>query len=308
MSSRKKVTETSTSTLPAPSSNHRRPRIGAHLSIAGGFHLACQHAQVVDADALQIFVKNQRQWQAGPIQPRDAEAFRQAAASAGIGPVVAHAAYLINLAAPDNAVRRRSIAAMVDELNRCDALGVAALVVHPGAHLDRTLESGIASVAASLNEIIDRTPEANARILLETTAGQGSAIGHRFEHLRDILAGTERRKRCGVCLDTCHLFAAGYDFRGETNYAEIMAELDRVIGVALIGCVHMNDSKRELGSRVDRREHIGKGCIGETAFGHFLNDPRLVDVPFILETPKGADGRGTDLDKVNIRRLRSMVR
>ncbi|MCO6436826.1 MAG: deoxyribonuclease IV [Phycisphaerae bacterium] len=302
----KKVTRTARSGSKRPADHAGGPRLGAHLSVAGGLHLACERAREVGCDALQVFVKNQRQWHAGPLREEQILAFRGALQGASIAPVVAHAAYLINLAAPDAQVRKRSIDAMVDELNRCAQLGIVALVVHPGAHLDRSLEEGIATVANSLNEIIRQTA-GGVRILLEATAGQGSSIGHRFEHLRDILAGVTDRARMGICLDTCHLFAAGYDFRSAESYGAMMDELNRVIGATLVHCIHVNDSKKDLGSRVDRHEHIGKGRIGKAAFAHFLNDTRLAGLPFILETPKGKDRRGTDLDKVNLRCLRSLL-
>ena len=283
------------------------PRFGAHVSVAGGLQNAFTTAVEVDCDCLQIFVKNQRQWQASELDNEQIAAFRGAQSETGLGLVVAHASYLLNMASPDRAMRQRSVAAMIDELGRCEALGVESLVFHPGSHMDATVEQGIENIAESLDEVCRQTPDYRTLILLETTAGQGTAIGHRFEHLAAILANVKVPKRLGVCLDTCHLFAAGYDFRTDEGYEDMIAELDSAIGLATVKCVHVNDSKRECGSRVDRHEHIGKGKIGKQGFIHLVNDKRLAGLPMILETPKGKDGRGTDLDKVNLKRLRALL-
>jgi deoxyribonuclease-4 len=285
---------------------------------------------------VQIFVKNQRQWGAAPLGEEQIVRFRTAQSATNVTPIVAHASYLLNLASPDEQVRRRSIEAMNDELQRCEALGVRYLVFHPGAHLEGTKAqrqggsegnaktqkhknaetrvgddatlAGIERIAKALDDVHRRCAGFRTMILLESTAGQGTSIGWRFEQLRGILDRVAESDRLGVCLDTCHLFAAGYDFRTAEGYASMMKELDRVIGLARVKCIHMNDSKRELGSRVDRHEHIGKGKIGESGFSHFLNDPRFAGVPMILETPKGVDGRGVSFDRLNLRRLRGMFR
>jgi deoxyribonuclease-4 len=210
---------------------------------------------------------------------------------------------------------------MVDELERCERLGVAGLIFHPGSHLDdagrsgahqhwritRAERDGIKRIAKSLDKVNADCHGCRAKVLLETTAGQGTAIGYRFEHLRGILDQVREPDRLGVCLDTCHLFAAGYDFRTKAGYDAMLDELDHIVGVSRVRCIHTNDSKRECGSRVDHHEHIGKGKIGKLGFAHFVNDARFHDVPFILETPKGVDGRGTDLDKVNLKRLSALV-
>ncbi len=315
--------------------------------MAGGLENALHSAVQVGCDCVQIFVKNQRQWRAAPLRNEQIERFRAAQSATHVAPVIAHASYLLNLASPDDRARLGSVRALTDELERCEALGVTALVLHPGAHLglsedqspkfedrkqnrghrgasrrlskERSRESegtregsaiaaGIERIATSLDEIHRRCAGFRSMILLETTAGQGTSIGWRFEHLRGILDRVGEPDRLGVCLDTCHLFAAGYDLRTPQAYAAMIDELDRVIGVARVRCIHMNDSKRELGSRVDRHEHIGKGKIGKSGFANFIKDPRFAGVPMILETPKGVDGRGTDLDKVNLKRLRAMVR
>ncbi len=284
------------------------PPLGAHRSVAGGLENAFAEGVRVGCDCLQIFVRNQRQWRAPPLSKEQVETFRAAAKRAGLAPVVAHASYLLNLASPDAAARRRSVAAMVDELGRCEALGIAALIFHPGSHMGEGVEAGAKRVARSLDQVHRRCAGFRTMILLETTAGQGTSIGHTFEQLAGIRNRVAEPERLGVCLDTCHLFAAGYDFRKPEAYARTIGELDGAIGVTSVRCIHMNDSKRELGSRVDRHEHIGKGKIGKQGFAHFLNDPRFKRVPMILETPKGEDGRGTDLDKVNLKRLRKLVK
>jgi deoxyribonuclease IV len=284
-----------------------RPRFGTHMSVAGGLENAFQAGVDAGCDCLQIFVKNQRQWQAASLTDEQITRYREAAHATGLAPVVAHASYLLNLASPDASNRERSVRAMIDELERCEALGVSALIFHPGAALDDTLEAGIARIIESLDEVHRACPGLATTILLETTAGQGSAIGWHFDQLAAILDGVKASDRLGVCLDTCHLFAAGHDFRTADGYAKMIDEMDRAFGLTRVRCIHTNDSKKECGSRVDRHEHIGKGKIGKAGFAHFVNDPRFQDVPFILETPKGKDGRGTDLDRVNLKRLRGLL-
>jgi deoxyribonuclease-4 len=283
------------------------PVFGAHRSIGGGFENAFQSGRAVGCACLQIFVKNQRQWRADPLTEDQIARYRAAEGETGLAPVIAHASYLLNLASPDERQRRKSVVGLIDELERCEALGVSALAIHPGAHMDDSLEAGIDRVAKSLSKVHGACPGYRCMVLLETTAGQGSAIGWRFDHLAEILDRTVDPDRLGICLDTCHLFAAGYDFRTPEGYAAMMDELESVIGLAKVKCIHVNDSKREAGSRIDRHEHIGKGRIGKKGFIHFVNDRRFAGMPMIIETPKGEDGRGTDLDKVNLRRLRSYM-
>lgn len=285
-------------------------RFGSHLSVAGGLENAIGEALRLECDCVQIFVKNQRQWRAAKLSDEAVTRFKDAVRDApppGVHPIVAHASYLLNLGSPDGGTRKQSIAAMIDELERCEALGVSSLVFHPGAHLTGTLEEGIAHVAKSLNEVHRACPGFRTMILLESTAGQGSAIGWQFSHLAEIIDRVSDSQRLGVCLDTCHLFAAGYDIRTPETYAVTMDELHRTVGCDRVKCIHVNDSKRELASRVDRHEHIGKGKIGKSAFAHFINDSRFFGVPMILETPKGKDGREVDFDKTNLKRLRAMI-
>ncbi len=278
------------------------------MSIAGGLENAFLAGVEVGCQCLQIFVKNQRQWQAPPLTDDQIATFRSTQQRTGLSPVVAHASYLLNLASPEKDKRQRSVTAMIDELRRCEALGVNGLIFHPGAYMDSNIKDGIACIAQSLNSVIEETLGYKSLILLETTAGQGTAIGYRFEHISDIIGRTQSPERLGVCLDTCHLFTAGYDFRNKEDYEAMIENMDSAFGLRNIHCVHTNDSKRELGSRVDRHEHIGKGKIGKSGFAHFLNDPRFTHIPFILETAKGKDGRGTDMDRVNLKRLRSLIR
>lgn len=277
------------------------------MSVAGGIENAFLAGARVGCDSLQIFVKNQRQWRAPPLTPEQIAAYKAAERETGLAPVVAHASYLLNLASPDDTIRTRSMTAMIDELERCEALGVSALIFHPGAHMDDTLNAGIKRIARSLDVVNSECRGFGTMTLLETTAGQGTAIGYRFEHLAAILQQVKEPDRLGVCLDTCHLFAAGYDFRTETGYDAMIDEMDTTIGVSKVRCIHTNDSKRECGSRVDRHDHIGKGKIGKSGFAHFINDKRWLRTPFILETPKGKDGRGSEFDKVNLKRLRSLL-
>ena len=283
-------------------------KFGSHLSVAGGFENAFHEGVEIGCDCLQIFVKNQRQWKAKPIADEQIAAFKQAAKETGIGPVVAHASYLLNLASPEAENRDKSVKALVDELERCEALGVVGLVIHPGAHMKGGEDKGIKRISASLNKAHAATKGIACRVLLESTAGQGTTIGHEVEHLGRIIDGVKAAERLGVCLDTCHLFAAGYDIRDADAYESMIQAMDTSFGIDRIACIHMNDSKHELGSRRDRHEHIGEGCIGRKGFVNVVNDARLVGVPMILETEKGDDDKGRPYDKVNLNKLRRMVR
>lgn len=320
------------------------PRFGVHVSVAGGLENGVAEGVRLGCDCIQIFVKNQRQWRGKPLTDAQIKTFGEALRATAMTPTIAHASYLLNLAAPSESTRSQSIEALSDELTRCEALGVSGLVLHPGSHLQnaetlkrRNAENdvpsrdreeagpvnqnperqrvdqsdaeiqGIERIAAGLDDVHRRCAGFRSQVLLETTAGQGTNIGWRFEHLRGIFDRTRESDRLGVCLDTCHLFAAGYDFRTPETYAETIDQLDRVIGVARVKCIHTNDSKKDLGSRVDRHEHIGKGKIGKSGFAHFVNDPRWFGVPMILETPKENDGRGAEMDKVNLKKLRSLI-
>jgi deoxyribonuclease-4 len=238
---------------------------------------------------MQIFVKNANTWTAKPLGSGDVDHYLAAAAHAGVSPVVAHAAYLINLCAANPSVLLKSRTAYEDELRRCDALGVTALVFHPGAHVGAGEAAGIQLIAESINVIHERTPGVKVLTTLETTAGQGTALGYRFEQLRAIIDNVEQKERMAVCIDTCHLFTAGYPINTEEGWQTTMKGFDAVIGLSRLAAVHVNDSKKPLGSRLDRHEHIGRGYIGLEGFRPIMNDPRLLSVPKILETEKSED-------------------
>ena len=281
----------------------RRP-LGAHMSIAGGLDLAIERGAAVGCTAIQIFDKSNNQWAARSLGDEEVARFRKARARAGIDPVIAHASYLINLCSPDDALYRKSIDAVVEELERCSRLGVDWLVVHPGGHRGQGDEFGIRRMAAAIDEV-QRRHEGCSGIAVETTAGQGTVIGHTFEQIGAILARAKRPERIGVCLDTCHVFAAGYDLRDPRTYAETMRRFEGEIGRNRLRAVHVNDSKRDLGSRVDRHEHIGKGFLGLAAFRQVMNDPRLWTVPLLLETPKDETTYAEDV--VNLKTLIGLV-
>ncbi len=275
------------------------------MSIAGGVDKAPLRGRDVGCDAIQIFTKSNRQWRARPLGDEEVEAFRTNLRAAGIGPVVAHDCYLLNLAAPVAAHWKRSVAAFRDELERAERLGIPYLVTHPGSHLAASEADGTARVAEALNVLHAALPRHRVRILLETTAGQGTSLGHRFEQLAAILEQVEAADRVGLCLDTCHLFAAGYDIRSPAGYRETMRALGVCGGYARVKAIHLNDSRQGLGSRVDRHAHIGEGRLGSAAFRLFLNDPHFRTVPMILETPKGGDAAAAD--RRNLSRLRRLL-
>ncbi len=278
-------------------------RLGAHESIAGGLDQAFVRAQKVGCEALQLFVKSNRQWKAKPLTDEDVQRFRQRQAETNIEPVVAHASYLLNLAAPDEELWVRSRDTLLLELERCERLGIPGLVLHPGSHMGAGEEAGLARVAQALGEIHARTTGFRSRILLETMAGQGTNLGYRFEHLAWLLTNTPQGERLGTCFDTCHVFAAGYELRTPEGYAETMQQFDEIVGLDTLGAVHLNDSQADLGSRKDRHAHIGQGYLGLEAFRLVVNDPRLRHLPGLLETPKGKDLRE---DRENLERLRSL--
>lgn len=280
-------------------------RLGAHESIAGGLHRAFDRAASVGCDSVQIFVKPNRAWAVPPLTDNDVLLFRTREEETGIRPVVAHASYLLNLASPEDSLWHRSIDTLVIELERCDRLGVPWLVLHPGAHVGSGEEAGLRRMAQALGEVHSATRGLRTRILLETTAGQGTRLGYRFEHLSWLLEASPEGNRLGICLDTCHIFAAGYELRTPSGYGATMEALNRIIGFEHLKVVHLNDSKGELGNRRDRHEHIGEGHIGLEGFRSILNDPRLVGLPGLLETPKGNDLRE---DRENLAVLRSLVK
>ena len=275
-----------------------RHRLGAHMSIGGGLDRAIDRAHSVDATALQVFVKSARQWSSKPLARPDVDSFRRAVAASGLGPfTLAHASYLINLASPDETLWQRSILALKDEVERCEDLGILYLVLHPGSHCGSGEDEGLERIVGGLDRVFapsgeKATPDCSSgstRILLETTAGQGATLGHRFEHLAFILDRTRAGEQLGVCFDTCHSLAAGYEFRDRRSYAATFSEFECTIGLSRLLAFHLNDSKHPLGSHKDRHEHIGQGEVGLEAFRLILNDRRFRSLPMVLETPKGAD-------------------
>lgn len=279
------------------------PPLGAHMSVAGGVDRAIDRAREAGCTALQIFLKNNNQWSGKPFEASVIERFRQEIAKGDLGVPVAHASYLVNLASADAGLLERSMTNLKDDLGRAEQLGVSGLVLHPGAHMGRGEEVAIAQIADQINKLFDQTKGNPAAIYLEGTAGQGSAIGHRFEHLRAIIDGIEDKSRIGVCLDTCHIFAAGYDIRTRATAKEAISEFDRVVGLGWMRVFHFNDSKKGLGSRVDRHTHIGQGEIGEEGFAALMQDPRLIEIPRILETPKEEDLAEDKMNLATLRRL-----
>ncbi len=277
---------------------------GAHMSISGGVSKAFARGAQVSCEAMQIFSKSERQWSAKPIPPEEVAAFKAEQARTGIGPVVVHDSYLINLAAPADELWEKSIAAFSHELERCDLLGIPYIVTHPGAHTGSGEQAGLEREAVALNRIFESGVGGSTTVLLETTAGQGSALGNRFEHLARLFELVPHHDRMAVCVDTCHIFAAGYDIRDEASYAATFAEFERIVGVGRIKCFHLNDSQKGLGSRVDRHSHIGQGCIGLEGFRLLVNDPRFAGLPMIIETPKG-DDMAEDVENLSL--LRSLV-
>jgi deoxyribonuclease-4 len=277
------------------------------MSIAGGYYKAVELAKKVGCDTVQLFTKNNNQWRAKPLSKDDVTRFKQALDETGITAPVAHDAYLINLASPDAALWKRSVDAFVVELERAEALGIWGVVTHPGSHLDRSEQAGIARVVEALDEVHRQTRSFRVRTLLETTAGQGTNLGWRFEQLAAMIDQSADPERIGVCVDTCHVFAAGYPLEGRKQYLATVRELDKIIGLSKVEAFHLNDSKRELGSRVDRHEHIGRGRLGLEPFRHLLNDRRFRRTPMYLETAKGTEN-GEDLDARNLRVLRGLIK
>lgn len=281
------------------------PLFGAHMSIAGGCHEAVRIAQEHGCETVQLFTKNSNQWVGKPLTDEDVEIFKKKLREAKLKYPTAHDSYLINLASPDDLLYRKSIEAFVDEVERAERLGLSYLVTHPGAHVGSGNDAGIQRVVAALDEVHRRCSGFKVMVLLEATAGQGTTLGHRFEHLAGIIEHVAEPKRLGVCLDTCHIFAAGYELAPEPKYQATMDEFDRVVGLKKLKLFHLNDSKKPLGSRVDRHEALGKGFLGLEPFRLIVNDPRFEKLPMILETPKEADDND-DMDTVNLAVLRGL--
>lgn len=261
--------------------------LGVHASIAGGIEKAFARAEALDCRAMQIFTRNANRWQSKPLDPHHVAAFREAAAGSPVAQIFVHDSYLINLATPDEEKWHKSKAAFADELERCAALGIGWLVMHPGAHLKRGEEAGLQRIACAFREIFAKSAK-NVHVLLETTAGMGTHLGWRFEHLARLIELVPEHP-FGICFDSCHVFAAGYDLSTAQGYAQTMEEFDSLIGCDRIKLFHLNDSKKPCGSRIDRHEHIGQGYIGTNGFHSLMRDPRFSAVAKILETPQGEE-------------------
>jgi len=287
-------------------------RIGAHMSVAGGVSKAVERAVLHGCEALQVFSKNANQWKGAPLDPAGVRAFRRGVDAAQITPVVAHASYLINLATTFPLLREQSLAAFIDEIDRAHALGLLGVVIHPGTCTAGSEDDALRLIAEAIRHAFKARPRTRTMVLLEHTAGQGRTVGHRFEHLAAILEHLDGSSRVGVCLDTCHLVASGYDIVSEAGYRETFEAFDRIVGLDRIKAFHGNDSKKPCGSRVDRHEHIGDGCLGLEPFRRLLNDPRFEALPILIETEKTARSTkpGTivedPLDVRNLSVLRSL--
>lgn len=279
------------------------PLLGAHESVSKGIHLAFDRISHVEGESLQIFTRNQRQWNPKELQPEEIQNFTEAWEQCGNMPVASHASYLINLATGKDDTRNKSINAFVCELQRCHKLSIPYVVIHPGSHGGDGVDKGLERFTMALDEVIEEAGS-DTMVLLETTAGQGTSLGSRFEEIAAIRSRSRFAGKIGVCLDTCHIFAAGYDIRTQETYVETMAEFERIIGLRNLQFFHLNDSKKELGSRVDRHEHIGRGCIGLDGFRYLVNDERFAGHPMTLETPKGED---LQEDIENLQTLRSLM-
>jgi len=279
--------------------------LGAHFSISGGLHEALLEAKKYGCNALQMFTKNSRSWKERTVSDEEIELFKKTRQKAGIKCIASHTSYLINLAAPDSENYSLSRNALELELIRSSALEIPFVVLHPGSHLGDGEKKGIKRISESVKRIFEKYPEIKTRLLFETTSGQGAGIGHTFEQLNDIIEKINWNDKTGICLDTCHIFAAGYDIRTKETYIKTTDAFDKIIGLEKLFLIHLNDSKKCLGSRVDRHEHIGRGEIGVNAFRLIMNNKRLALIPKIIETPKIVGGK--DWDRINLRKLRLMT-
>ena len=283
----------------------RGPLLGAHMSIAGGVEKALLAGERAQCDAIQMFTKSSRQWAAEPYSAEEIQLFHHTQKETGIVKVIAHDSYLLNLGSPDEGLRKKSIRAFIDEMESCESLAIPNLIAHPGAHMGAGEKAGIKRIARSLDQIHKACPGYQVKATLEITAGQGTTLGYRFDQIRSMMDGVKQSERLRVCFDTEHAFAAGYDIRTKEGYERTFTEFDERIGIDLLAAFHLNDSKKEFHSRVDRHEHIGKGHIGVEAFRLLMNDQRFWGLPMCLETPKGLDLKE---DKENLSLLRSLIR
>jgi len=272
-----------------------RPLLGAHVSIAGGVENSPKNGFDLTCDCIQIFSKNQSQWKSNPLSDKNISGFREGLEKYNLKSVLIHDSYLINLASPDPAKHKMSLDAFIDEIDRADQLGVRQLVFHPGSAMESSEDQGLSKIAASLNSAISQRPHSQVRLLLETTAGQGTNLGCKFEHLAQIIHQVEDKSRMGVCFDTAHALAGGYDLRSPENYPQVWEKFGQIIGLDYLAAFHLNDSKKDLSTRVDRHENIGKGFIGAGMFKMLLNDPRFAGLSMYLETPGGDQAYLDDL-------------
>ncbi|MBD3402487.1 deoxyribonuclease IV [candidate division GN15 bacterium] len=284
--------------------NNSGPALGAHESIAGGVFNAIVRGEQATCDTIQMFNKSNAQWKAKVLTTEEIDRYFEMIERTGITVACSHSSYLINLASPDKALNKKSYLALKEEVERCNLLKVPNLVFHPGAHVGAGEDEGIATIAENINRILGGVKDNGVTLCLETTAGQGSTIGHTFEQLADIIDRVDDKDHVGVCLDTCHIFAAGYPITEPNDYRKTMKSFDTVIGLDRLKVIHLNDSKKEFGSRRDRHEHIGEGMIGIGAFKNIVNDRKLRKVPMVIETPKGDD---LAEDIANLRTLRSLI-
>ncbi len=278
--------------------------LGAHMSISGGIHNAVDRGLKVGCGVIQVFTQNANQWRGKPVSDADAQLFRDKWRESGLHEIVSHDIYLINLAAAEGEIREKSLNAFQAEMERCALLGIDKIIMHPGSHLGDGEEEGIRRIAAAFDLLFEKVPDFTGRVLLETTAGQGTNLGYRFEHLRDIMDRSKYPDRFAVCFDTCHTFAAGYDTTTEAGYRQVFEEFDRILGLDSLQAFHLNDSIKGLNCRVDRHEHIGKGSMGLSPFRFLLNDKRFATIPKLLETPKGDDD---EMDIINLKTLRDLI-
>lgn len=269
----------------------KRPLLGAHMSIAGGVSQALVRGHDGGCECIQMFTKNHRQWAAKPYPKEEIESFRKTQPELGIQIVIAHDSYLVNMGAGEGELRKKSVAGVIDELERCELLGVPLLIAHPGAHVGTGEEVGIANIARAIDEAHAACPGYQVKIALEITAGQGSNLGYKFEHMGQIIDSVKDNGRLRLCFDTEHAFASGYDLRSEEGYERTFAELDQYVGIELLAAFHINDSAKPLNSRVDRHEHIGKGHLGVDVFRRLVNDSRFNGLPMCLETDPGTDNK-----------------
>jgi deoxyribonuclease-4 len=279
--------------------------LGAHMSIAGGMHTSLERAMSIGCNTMQVFVKNNNQWRGKQLKDEEVEEYKKIKVTSGISPVMAHDTYLINLCAKDKTILNKSRTTFKDEFDRCERLGIDYLNFHPGSHIGQGESDGIKLIAESLNLVHEQTKGYRVKSVIETTAGQGTSIGYKFEQIRSIIDLIEEKNRMGVCIDTCHVFAAGYDISTESGWDKTFNEFNEIVGLDRLVAFHVNDSKRERGLHVDRHEHIGNGKIGLDGFRFLMNDPRFIRIPKILETPKSADMKE---DVENMRILRTLCR